>query len=184
MKINPHAFIDLTGKTYGRLTVIKLSHMTKDGSYWFCSCKCNDKIRSKPYKANSIKSGKSLSCGCLHVEAMALKRKNELHHALWNQKYLAYKNNARSRNRSFELTVQDFKEIALSPCAYCDRLMVNKAESDWDILYYNGIDRKNNMLGYTKENSVSCYGDCNMLKGKFTYEKFLNLIKMIYHNLK
>jgi hypothetical protein len=34
-------FIDMTGKTIGKLTIIKLDHMDKrNGAYWQCFCDC------------------------------------------------------------------------------------------------------------------------------------------------
>ena len=47
-KINPHKLIDLSGKTYGRLTVIERceDHISKSGYksvMWKCLCECGHK---------------------------------------------------------------------------------------------------------------------------------------------
>lgn len=62
--------IDLTGNTYGRLTVISRAGKDKHGNYlWNCKCSCKSgKIIT--VRAASLKSGKTQSCGCLHKEKM------------------------------------------------------------------------------------------------------------------
>lgn len=58
---------DLTGKVFGKLKVI-----SKDGKdkyrnrLWECLCECGN---TKEIITNSLNSGRSLSCGCLQVEA-------------------------------------------------------------------------------------------------------------------
>lgn len=61
-----NGFNDLTGKKYGRLTVIGLSPK-KSGrkSFWVCKCECgNEHI----VRSDSLKSGNVQSCGCLKEE--------------------------------------------------------------------------------------------------------------------
>ena len=60
-------FEDLTGKRYGRLTVIKRVH--KDGekcSHWLCKCDCGNETT---VIACNLKAGRTQSCGCLNREA-------------------------------------------------------------------------------------------------------------------
>ena len=59
-------FIDLTGRKFGRLTVIKRSYPNKWGNaMWLCRCKCG---REKIIVSNSLRRGNTKSCGCLHKE--------------------------------------------------------------------------------------------------------------------
>lgn len=59
------AFIDLTGKKFGLLTVVKRAENVK-GVQWVCKCDCGNTTIVRPY---DIKNGKSKSCGCLrHVQ--------------------------------------------------------------------------------------------------------------------
>lgn len=57
---------DLTGKTYGRLTV--LHRVENDGkrARWACRCACGNR---KVAYATYLLCGDTKSCGCLHVEA-------------------------------------------------------------------------------------------------------------------
>lgn len=65
--------IDLTGKRFGRLTVIE-----RYGTYispadeskavtWLCKCDCGTKT---VVLGNNLKSGRSQSCGCLRREKL------------------------------------------------------------------------------------------------------------------
>lgn len=53
--------IDLTGKKYGELTVIKRDYSKKNPLFWFCQCSCG-KIKS--ISGEHLKRGISKSCGC------------------------------------------------------------------------------------------------------------------------
>lgn len=57
-------FADLTGMTFGRLTVVKRIENRKDrASMWLCRCSCGNMSTVKGYH---LRCGATLSCGCLH----------------------------------------------------------------------------------------------------------------------
>lgn len=59
---------DISGQVFGRLTVIKYSHMTENRhSAWVLRCECGTEITIPD---NNFKSGRTQSCGCLHKEVM------------------------------------------------------------------------------------------------------------------
>lgn len=58
-------FIDLTGRRYGRFTVIKISSIGCGPTKWHCRCDCgNERI----VDGCRLKNGTSRSCGCLRSE--------------------------------------------------------------------------------------------------------------------
>ena len=59
--------IDLTGKTFGKLTVIKEAGKKYNGQVaWLCKCTCG---KEKITVSNSLRSGKTKSCGsCINSE--------------------------------------------------------------------------------------------------------------------
>lgn len=61
-----HDVEDLTGKQFGRLTVISIHkrEYSKE-TYWKCLCSCGNK---KIVSARSLRSNKTTSCGCYHKE--------------------------------------------------------------------------------------------------------------------
>lgn len=62
----PHNFTDLTGKNFGKLTVISReeNYVSKSGkkySMWLCQCECGN---TKIGRGNKLTSGKLTDCGC------------------------------------------------------------------------------------------------------------------------
>lgn len=65
---------DLTGKTFGRLTVVKRAAPPSSRSktstwYWACKCECGKVII---VSTNALTSGNTRSCGCLQVDEVKL----------------------------------------------------------------------------------------------------------------
>lgn len=59
---------DLTGKKFGRLTVVrrlKPEEVTTNQYNWLCKCECGNEIHAS---ANKLKTGHTRSCGCLKSE--------------------------------------------------------------------------------------------------------------------
>lgn len=60
---------DLTGESFGRLTVTKKDHVKKyknnSNIYWLCKCECGNE---SVVKASHLKDGSIKSCGCLEKE--------------------------------------------------------------------------------------------------------------------
>lgn len=59
-------FKDLTGKRFGKLTVVRFSHTQNKNSVWLCSCDCGGFSKSL---APGLNGGRVLSCGCARREA-------------------------------------------------------------------------------------------------------------------
>lgn len=63
-------FEDLTGETFGRLTVISRAPNNKHGgAMWNCKCSCKDETIITVSTCN-LKSGHTQSCGCLSIEKL------------------------------------------------------------------------------------------------------------------
>jgi len=64
---------DLTGQTFGRLTVIsQFEKRTKDGCViWNCTCECGN---TKQVSGKSLRSGNTKSCGCLNADQYQSRR--------------------------------------------------------------------------------------------------------------
>lgn len=72
-------FQDLTGQKFGRLTVIKRVENSRSKQIrWLCQCDCGNR---KVILGNSLKTGKTLSCGCLHnsllIERTSIHKKSK-----------------------------------------------------------------------------------------------------------
>lgn len=58
-------YVDLTGKKYGRLTVVKRVENQGNKPMWECLCDCGN---VKNVRSDSLKNGNIKSCGCLSKE--------------------------------------------------------------------------------------------------------------------
>lgn len=125
------------------------------------------------------------SCGCYRKELC--KRKDNkfrkpLGEASRNCLYKSYKDNAFKRKLQFNIDLNTFDKLTSDNCYFCDikpYQKIDKANKRNGDYIYNGIDRINNNLGYTKENSVSCCGICNRAKNNLSLEDFYLWIKRI-----
>lgn len=59
-------FIDLTGNTYGKLTVIRQEQIG-NRSHWLCKCECGN---TKIVRGSCLRNGDTQSCGCLQKETI------------------------------------------------------------------------------------------------------------------
>lgn len=67
---------DLTGRKFGRLTVISIGERAKNGkTQWYCSCECNPS-EYVLIKSNNLKNGTE-SCGCIKIERLS--KRNSTH---------------------------------------------------------------------------------------------------------
>lgn len=58
--------IDLTGRKFGRLTVLERAENTNDGyPKWKCVCDCGNEV---VVKGSNLRQGRSTSCGCYQKE--------------------------------------------------------------------------------------------------------------------
>ena len=103
---------------------------------------------------------------CLVLKRKATSKANKLKHQYHKQpkhRYATYKRGAESRGYAFELTIKEFNNLWNKPCSYCNTPIL-------DI----GIDRKDNSVGYTVDNTIACCTTCNFMKGKLTHNEFIS----------
>jgi hypothetical protein len=163
---------DITGKKFGRWTVIGVAERRRNGTgsriFWECLCVCGNR---KKVNAEVLKRGGSKSCGCLKKE-----RPKVLPYRVPERNLLfrTYKNNAKRRNQDFFLTIEQFTEIISKDCFYCgikpNKQLIGKG---FDGQYvYNGVDRVNNAVGYVPKNCVPCCETCNKAKRMMSTGEF------------
>jgi hypothetical protein len=173
---------DLTGQRYGQLTVFEFYERKDYRTFWKCLCDCG---KEKIIDACSLRTGHTRSCGCF------FNRGNQIEYGLaaFNRLYHSYKVKAKDRNREFLLNKDDFRTITLQNCYYCgiEPKQIYRPRSNTGIsngpYVYNGIDRKENLKGYTLENCVACCGRCNRMKLQLSVEDFINqCIRVVEYN--
>ncbi len=80
----------------------------------------------------------------------------------WNK----YRQAAKARGFTFNLSKDQFVELISSDCHYCE-------------FGGGGIDRKDNSIGYLFDNCLPACYTCNVLKGSFGYKEFIERCNMI-----
>ena len=93
-----------------------------------------------------------------------------------------YKRGAERRHLEFSLKEDEFRELTSLNCHYCGSppSLVSKIEDSIVSPYlYNGLDRVDNLLGYTRNNVVPCCKTCNGAKSDLTAEEFFGWIDRI-----
>lgn len=152
----------------------------------YVQCECGDQ---KWLSYSAIMTGNTRTCGkspCFPFEDK--KSIVTSHKGL----YRSYIYHAKERDIDFKLSLEELIDISSNNCAYCNKqpsqlyqildAKTKKVRSGIPF-YYNGIDRVNNSIGYTKENCVACCKQCNRCKGKMTLAEFKTWIKAIHDNL-
>lgn len=108
------ARLDLTGKTYGYLTVkefskVKTSPCGSKNSMWICECKCGNDVE---VLAQSLKSGNTLSCGCYKISI-------HTKHGMVNTG--TYKSWSGMKSRCFHKSTPLYKNYGGRGITVCDR---------------------------------------------------------------
>lgn len=56
---------------------------------------------------------------------------------------------------------------------------MSKSANEWGDYVYNGVDRKDNGIGYSNDNCVPCCMICNWAKGKMLLSDYMQYINRL-----
>jgi len=144
-------FIDLTGQTYGRLTVVARAHdLPSRRSQWRCRCICGGEVVTT---SNNLRTGKTQSCGCLRLERLRL-RLIKHGHTLNGKQSKAYQAWSRMISRCYNPSNKAFSNYGGRGIT-CDA-----SWHDFSVFLRDmdepppgkSLDRIDNSMGYSKEN--------------------------------
>lgn len=136
-------------------------------TYIFECIDCGDDIKSQQSKLK-IHSGKCKKC---------TQRKRPYEHILSE----LFQTRNKKNKHEVEIIYEEFIEIIKdSKCHYCNKILIfnlySRDENLKPVSKAYQLDRKDNDLGYTKENVVPCCWNCNRLKSDiYSYEDFIKL---------
>lgn len=127
--------------------------------------------------------------GCKKCSPQHKRTAEQLQSAIVNKIYLAYKTQAKERNYSFSISLDQFKSLIFQNCFYCGATLSNIKKTkvknnEATFVKYNGIDRLDNLIGYEINNCVPCCKTCNIMKLDHSTTDFLEHIKKIIINNK
>lgn len=174
---NSNSGKDLTGKRFGKLIVLKISHTNSRRKFWECKCDCGG---SKVCTTKSLTSGYVKSCGC------AIRNKN---HIRWKgyedipyDFFSSYKRGALTRGLDFEITIEYVWEIFKSQNFKCALSGIDLCFSETRKqrgLRTVSIDRKDNKKGYVLGNIQLVHKVINIMKNKLNDEEFIKYCNLI-----
>lgn len=171
--------IDLTGKKFGRLTLLKRAgHNRHKHILWLCRCDCG---KEKTILGINLRLRNTKSCGCLRGESAASRRRLSPGVASMRGVIGRYKR----QGLEFELTEEQFFKLTQKDCHYCGSKPSNiyKPQGNNGGYTYNGLDRVDNTKGYVIGNVVSCCQICNSAKSKLTLPEFRDWAKRLCNKM-
>jgi len=174
---------NLINRRFNRLFVLSLyktiQYKKSKKDLYLCKCDCGNSIVTR---GDSLLNGRTKSCGCFSKETIIknnVKRKIPNGGAAINMLFNKYKEGAVVRNLEFTINMAFFKKITKQNCTYCGSKPSQIAKTKCSSYNYNGIDRQDNLLGYTKENCKPCCKICNRAKMDLSCTEFLKWIEQI-----
>lgn len=111
-----HNFIDLTGRVFGRLTVIERAHSRGKIIYWRCRCQCG---AEREIYGGSLRRGRTLSCGCLNAENR--RRLDNKYRSHGQTRSKTYKSWAAMRGRCYRKKNKDYWRYGARGVTVCQR---------------------------------------------------------------
>lgn len=176
---------DLTGKTFGRLSVVSFHHREWRGKksiiHYLCKCICGTE---KIILRASLSRGLTTSCGCYRKERVSKSGESRRTDGRLMSAKQMWKNSYKD-GCSFET----FMKLSQSLCHYCDsppsnsyNIYINtsgkiksKISPDWanqSWFKYNGLDRLDSTQAHNEDNIVACCKTCNYAKREMTLDEF------------
>ena len=171
------------GQKFGKWTTISFHNykeLNEKVGKWKCICDCGYEkfIRA----ANLVGKYTSMCKTCSNKINTQVNLKPDKG-ACKTKILIQIKRQASSRNLEMLLTDSEILEITSKNCFYCKKEPFNNAKSsNGDFILFNGIDRVNNLKGYTNENTVPCCKYCNISKLDLSLNDWMQNISNIYQN--
>ena len=170
---------NLVGTVINQIKI--LSYIVENKRQYFdCQCFCGQNFRTR---VDAIKSDNCKSCGCIKGKLISEKNKLPNNQGTINLIFRAYQNNAKKRGLSFNLSLSRFEELIFKNCFYCGSepalSVFNYNQRRSRQIYCNGIDRKDNLIGYEEQNCLPCCHICNAAKSNLNYQEFSEWIERL-----
>jgi DNA-directed RNA polymerase subunit RPC12/RpoP len=179
-------YIDFTNRMVGRWQVIKkLDNDKGSGSLWLAKCLgCDEEHR---VRGDNLRAGMTNKCvNCHKKETMKL---NPIPWSFWKSMI----DGAKNRGIEFGISMEDAYNILLDQdfrCALTGDELILISDSNGHLREsknydnYASLDRIDSGAGYTVNNLQWVRKDINLLKGKISQDKFIDLCKMVAKHLK
>ncbi len=172
-KSGPDA-VDLSGQKFNFLTVLSRVENQGEKVRWLCRCDCG---KETTMQSIALTSNHTKSCGC---------RGREKAFGFISQMFANYRGAAKRRNLDFQLSRAEFSNLIKQNCHYCSSSPISKKDRAdvkrgvfKEVIPINGVDRKDNSIGYVLTNCLPCCSICNRAKSTMSYVDFIAWIDSI-----
>lgn len=180
--ISKKNFIDLAGKRFGKLTVIKRvpkpEHIAGKEVHWLCKCDCGSE---SIVRRSSLTSGATSSCGCILRTKGGITAKDE-NGNLDPQVELWYSAKRRAQDLSLPFSIE-IEDIAIPD--YCPVLGIKLCRGDGHIAETSPtLDRIIPELGYVPGNIAVISNRANRLKSDASINELEKILSWILSETK
>ncbi len=155
---------------FGMLTVLSWRKGAKNvHPTAMCQCDCG---KTQVVRKTHLVRGERASCRhCSWANAWVTRPRVTLQQRNAADAFSVYKINAKRKKLMFDLLRDQFIALVTSSCFYCGLTPEGNR--------VNGVDRMNNLEGYTRDNSVACCSACNYSKRDMSIDQFLSWVNRI-----
>jgi len=174
----PKEGIDISGKKFNELTVIKKNKVKRSKKCfdWFCLCSCGKEC---VFPTHEIIHGKRKMCNdCSKHKASVLQSTG--YKDISGKYFSSLKKGADQRGLEFLISIEDIWNLYLNQNKKC-------ALTGWNISFSGigpnkveqtaSVDRIKNKKGYLKSNIQIVHKDINSIKSNFDNEYFIKVCK-------
>lgn len=176
---------DLTGKIFGRLTVLDFSHKGSSGkSIWRAKCACG---QERLVRGNCLTSGNTTSCGC---EQKRLAREKNFRGVgpviggLSKRYWTRLEWNASARKHLVKITMEDAYKLFKQQGCKCALSGIPLVFGTNDASTTASLDRIDSSFGYEAGNVQWVHKIVNLMKNKLSTKDFLSWIEKIHSHQK
>ena len=179
----------IIGKTFGHLIVIGYKKLFKNQKWsYVANCNClNCGGTNILVNIQELKSGRRLSCGCLHHTQPKRERSPTYkgYGLISGQRWSQIRCGAIKRKHEFNITIRESWEIYLKQKKRCALTNLPIDFQKTSIGTYNAsLDRIDSSKGYISGNIQWVHKDVNLMKRNFSEIYFFKLCKLITENIK
>lgn len=174
---------DLTGKKFGKLTVVGISSYRRGtGIFFDCICDCGN---TKTRRGSELTGRRAFSCGCWSKPRDNIDRSE----AFLRNKYSSIKSISKKEGVVDVLSFEAFEKMSYGKCFYCKEFPAPREVDDPGVkgqritVKCHGIDRTSVLHGYTQKNSVACCARCNVSKMDSNIPTYFKRISDTINNL-
>jgi len=171
--------LEITGQTFGRLTVLeKVQSRGKNNiTMWLCKCECGGTTITQ---GRSLKSGNTKSCGCARSIATYWTGHGEISGGYWK----TVQHNADLRNILFEVKIEDAWNLFLKQNRMCaisgDELIFTRNYVKKKGLQTASLDRIDSSLHYTLLNVQWVHKTINIMKNSLQDDEFFKWCSKVH----